>query len=59
VLIRRVTAVFAALAVLAGCSAEIPDRRADAEALAAQIRELPGVVTATSDTWHSLAQGPI
>lgn len=52
-------ALMTLLAVLIGCSAGVADRTADAEALAARIRELPGVVAATSDTAHSEAQAMV
>ncbi|WP_396926208.1 hypothetical protein [Mycolicibacterium sp.] len=47
------------LLTLVGCSTGVPDRRADAEALAGRIRALPGVVAATSNSAHSQAQGLI
>lgn len=47
------------LLAVVGCSTGVPDRRADAEALAGRIRALPGVVAATSNSAHSQAQGLI
>ncbi|MCV7344255.1 hypothetical protein [Mycolicibacterium rhodesiae] len=61
--IRRLCAALGALialAALVGCApGGVPDRRADADALAAQVRGLPGVVAATSDFARSQAQGMV
>ncbi|TGD85597.1 hypothetical protein BayCH28_21475 [Mycolicibacterium sp. CH28] len=55
--------LFAALcampALLAGCAPGIPDRGAEARALTAQIRSLPGVAAASSDIADSPAQGMV
>lgn len=49
--------VLTAALVVAGCSTGVPDRSADAQALAGRLRGMAGVVAATSDTAHSQAQG--
>ncbi|AQT78978.1 hypothetical protein B1R94_06410 [Mycolicibacterium litorale] len=56
---RLVAALCAAVGLLTGCAAGVPDRSAQAQALTAQIRGMPGVVSATSDVAHSQAQGMV
>ncbi|MCX2933808.1 hypothetical protein ORI20_26400 [Mycobacterium sp. CVI_P3] len=59
-LIRRATAALGALialTALTGCAPGVPDRSADAQALAARVRQFPGVVAATADFADSQAQG--
>jgi hypothetical protein len=46
-------------AIVAGCHADPPDRRADVDALARQIGAMPGVRSAHSDSADSLAQGRV
>lgn len=45
------------MTLVVGCSATVPDRRADGEALASRIRTMAGVVSVTEDTANSPAQG--
>ncbi|MBI3690247.1 MAG: hypothetical protein HY239_06195, partial [Mycolicibacterium aromaticivorans] len=47
------------IGALAGCATGVPDRSGDAQALTAQVRQLPGVVNATAETAHSQAQGRV
>jgi hypothetical protein len=53
--IRCVAAVV--LVLLAACSANLPDRRPQADQLTGQIRGMPGVVATSDDVADSVAQG--
>lgn len=56
---RIIAALCAVLTLLTGCATGVPDRSAAAQALTAQIRGMPGVVTASSDVAHNTAQGMV